>query len=404
MPTVAYGARTPDLVYVGDPLTFATTTYYWRIKFWSNTNIEGAWSSYATFGTHNSKVYQDNHYTYDANGNITKIVDSSDTKSAKTVNYTYDDLNRLTGATATNVASGTSTYTHTFTYDAIGNLTNKSDLGNYSYAGTNNANPHAATTINSVTNTYDNNGNLTSDGTKTITWNYKNQLIQSVGTIPHTTGAFPAQITADQTVTVSWSNLSNPSTTTWIGLYTSTETSHANYISWKYLGDCSTTIGPTAPASGSCIFTVANTGEYNFRLYSSSAVSVPSSTSNIVTVSSSTPTITMSAFPAQIISANDIVTVYWSSLSNPSTTTWIGLYTSTETSHANYISWKYLGDCSTTIGPTAPASGSCIFTVANTGEYNFRLYSSSAVSIPSSTSNILTVSSSTPTIGSKGNM
>src|SRR3989339_48561 len=91
-----------------------------------------------------------------------------------TVNYTYDDLNRLTGATATNVAAGTSTYSHTFTYDSIGNLTNKSDLGSYSYAGTNNANPHAATTINSVTNTYDDNGNLTADGTRTVTWNYRN--------------------------------------------------------------------------------------------------------------------------------------------------------------------------------------------------------------------------------------
>lgn len=174
MSTTVYGARIPDIIYAGDPLTFATNTYYWRIKFWDNANTEAGWSDVSNFGTYNSKVYQDNHYTYDANGNITKIIDSSDTKSSKTVNYTYDDLNRLTGATATSVAGGTSTYTHTFAYDSIGNFTNKSDIGNYSYSGTGNANPHAATTINSVTNTYDNNGNLTADGTRTLTWNYRN--------------------------------------------------------------------------------------------------------------------------------------------------------------------------------------------------------------------------------------
>lgn len=174
MPDVDEGNRSWDIVYAGDPLTYATTTYYWRIKFWDHSNFEGDWGDVATFGTYNSKVYQDNHYIYDANGNITQIVDSSDTDSAKTVVYTYDDLNRLLSATATNVASGQSTYSQTYTYSNIGNITNKSDIGNYSYSGTGNANPHAATTINSVTNTYDNNGNLTADGTRTLTWNYRN--------------------------------------------------------------------------------------------------------------------------------------------------------------------------------------------------------------------------------------
>ena len=45
-------------------------------------------------------------YTYDANGNITKIVDSSDNGAAGTVNYTYDSLNRLISASSSNMASG----------------------------------------------------------------------------------------------------------------------------------------------------------------------------------------------------------------------------------------------------------------------------------------------------------
>lgn len=122
---------------------------------------------------------QDLNYTYDNVNNITQIVDASNTSGSKTVAYVYDDLNRLTSATATNVASGQSTYTHTYAYDALGNITS-GPIGSYTYAGTNYANPHAATSINGVTFSYDNSGNLTGNGTLTNTWNYKDQLTQAV--------------------------------------------------------------------------------------------------------------------------------------------------------------------------------------------------------------------------------
>jgi len=128
-------------------------------------------------------------YTYDADNNITKIVDSSNTDASKTVNYTYDDLNRMLTATATAVASGQSTYTHTFVYNAIGDITS-GPVGTYVYngsTGTNYANPHAATSINAVTNTYDKDGNVLTDGILTNTWNYKDQLSTSTnGTFTRT--------------------------------------------------------------------------------------------------------------------------------------------------------------------------------------------------------------------------
>lgn len=124
--------------------------------------------------------FQDINYTYDANGNITQIVDSSDTNSSKTVAYTYDDLNRLLSATATNVASGQSTYTHTYAYNAIGNITS-GPLGTYTYSGSGYYNPHALTSIGSTNYTYDNSGNmLTETSGLSNTWNYKNQLIEAV--------------------------------------------------------------------------------------------------------------------------------------------------------------------------------------------------------------------------------
>jgi RHS repeat-associated protein len=122
-------------------------------------------------------------YTYDALGNVTRIVDASATSSAKTVDYGYDDLSRLTSATATNVASGQSTYSQTFAYDAIGNLTS-GPAGTYLYAGNQGssyANPHAATSVGGTTLTYDENGNLLTKGSwLTNTWDYQNRLTQSI--------------------------------------------------------------------------------------------------------------------------------------------------------------------------------------------------------------------------------
>jgi RHS repeat-associated protein len=119
-----------------------------------------------------SQHLQDLSYTYDPNGNITKLVDASNTNTAKTVDYVYDDLNRLLSATS----SGTPAYSKSYTYDAIGNILT-GDPGTYTYAGTGFANPHAVTSIGSTNYTYDNNGNVLTQGTKTFAWDYLNRLL-----------------------------------------------------------------------------------------------------------------------------------------------------------------------------------------------------------------------------------
>ena len=130
-----------------------------------------------------SGLIQDLTYTYDAAGNITQIVDASQTDTAATTTYGYDDLNRLTSA-ATSLAS-TSPFSRTYTYDALGNILTKSDQsGSYSYdgdLGVSMANPHAVTAIGSLTFTYDDNGNLLTDSDGlTNTWDYENRLSRSV--------------------------------------------------------------------------------------------------------------------------------------------------------------------------------------------------------------------------------
>jgi len=129
-----------------------------------------------------SVAIQDLNYSYDANGNITKVIDASDMASSKTVDYTYDDLNRLVSAVTSGIATGQQNYTESFVYNAIGNLTSKTSGGVttlYSYSGSGYANPHGATSIGGVTQSYDSAGNLLSDGTWSHSWDYGNRLIQS---------------------------------------------------------------------------------------------------------------------------------------------------------------------------------------------------------------------------------
>lgn len=178
--TTSEGSRIPDITYGGSALT-RETTYYWRIKLWDDNNTEGAWSSTANFfyaisGT--SDVIQDISYTYDAVGNITKITDVSGTQAAKVVLFGYDDLYRLT--TASTTAASSTPFSHTYTYNSIGNISSSTPSGAYVYGETGYTNPQAPTQVGGVNLTYDNNGNLTAYGTDLYTWNYKNHLL-SVG-------------------------------------------------------------------------------------------------------------------------------------------------------------------------------------------------------------------------------
>ncbi len=197
-------------------------------------------SNKTTTITGGSKM-QDLAYTYDANSNITKIVDASNTNSSKTVDYTYDDLNRLLSATATNVASGQSTYTHSYTYSAIGNILTRTDVaGTYMYGGTGHANPHAVTSIGAVNYTYDNNGNmLTETSGLSNSWDYNNRLTQAIK------GGVTSTYTYDhsgQRV-----KLSNGTTTTY-------------YPSGFYNTDGTTIIKHITTPSGESVATVKGTG------------------------------------------------------------------------------------------------------------------------------------------------
>ena len=131
-------------------------------------------------------------YSWDTIGRLTA---RSDTFEGYTENFCYDNLNRLTHyAIGTSCTSAGSGYTaKTVAYDALGDITSKSDVGTYSYpaSGASSVQPHAVSsitgTVNGVVNptfTYDANGNMTAGDGRSVTWTSFNMpLTVTEGTI-----------------------------------------------------------------------------------------------------------------------------------------------------------------------------------------------------------------------------
>ena len=117
---------------------------------------------------------QDLAYTFDNVGNILSITDGV---NASSQTFEYDDLYRLTQADGVG-------WGRQYSYDSVGNITHKSDVGDYTY-GESGAGPHAVTTAGPNTYTYDTNGNMMSGAGRTMAYDYENRLT-SVETITHT--------------------------------------------------------------------------------------------------------------------------------------------------------------------------------------------------------------------------
>jgi YD repeat-containing protein len=112
-------------------------------------------------------------YIYDAAGNIRTITDAID---GETQSFSYDSLNRLVSATATN---GSAPYSETYGYNNLtGNLENK---GGVSLEYNDPLHRHAATNAGGNTYSYDSNGNMVSravnDQTFSLVYDEENRLI-----------------------------------------------------------------------------------------------------------------------------------------------------------------------------------------------------------------------------------
>jgi RHS repeat-associated protein len=94
--------------------------------------------------------------------------------------FTYDALNRITGTTLTDTGTGGQLAQTTYQYDAIGNITFKSDVGTYSYNGIDGG-PHAVTAAGANSYSYDANGNMVGGAGRTILWSSFDKPVSIAG-------------------------------------------------------------------------------------------------------------------------------------------------------------------------------------------------------------------------------
>jgi hypothetical protein len=102
---------------------------------------------------------------------------------------------------------------------------------------------------------------------------------------PVVVSANATTVTAGRPITVSWSGISNPTSTDWIGLYQPGAPA-GSYLDWFYADSC-TKVGSaaTAPASGSCTYTMPTTaGTYQLELYTGPAGGLITTSSSIASV------------------------------------------------------------------------------------------------------------------------
>lgn len=118
-------------------------------------------------GLGNQVNIQNYQFLYDSALRVTDKIDFLKNVKEK---YTYDPLDRLKLVERCPGLINCTNY-QSLSYDSIGNITSKSDIGSYSYTS---LKPHAVTSIsnggNSIPFTYDQKGNMLSKGTNLFTW------------------------------------------------------------------------------------------------------------------------------------------------------------------------------------------------------------------------------------------
>jgi YD repeat-containing protein len=194
----SYSGSSEGVAYSPDPLGRATQvgSYASGVTYFPNNQVAGF-----NFGNGASYVAAQNtrqllsnfsygagstlniseDYSYDNNGNITNVNDL--VNSARTKSFSYDGLNRLTGATASGLYG-----TESYTYDALNNLRTRLTGGDTLTLTYNGNNQLASVLQNGSLLTsygYDNQGNrnsLASGGASTsYSFDAENQLLQVSG-------------------------------------------------------------------------------------------------------------------------------------------------------------------------------------------------------------------------------
>jgi RHS repeat-associated protein len=179
---------------------------------------------------------QNNGYSWDKVGNLTERRDDSLGLVEK---FFYDNLNRLDYSLLNNVTNFDPAY------DAIGNITSKSDVGSYdyttaqgacSYAGLT-SQPHAVRNAGGVSYCYDRNGNMTRRGSDVYNWysyNMPSQLSKGGSTSSFSYGANRARYKQVTTTTAGQNMPAGTETTIYIGSSFEKVTKPGGVVEYKH--------------------------------------------------------------------------------------------------------------------------------------------------------------------------
>ncbi|WP_164755338.1 RHS repeat-associated core domain-containing protein [Mesorhizobium sp. M7A.F.Ca.US.014.04.1.1] len=115
-------------------------------------------------------ILLDDQYARDSLGRITGTTGLT---ASDSWTYGYDNADRLTASSNL----GNTALSESFVYAANDNLTSRTRVaGTYIYPAASAARPHAPTSVGANAMAYDANGNLTSDGSRTLVWDEANRL------------------------------------------------------------------------------------------------------------------------------------------------------------------------------------------------------------------------------------
>lgn len=227
----------------------------------------------------------------------------------------------------------------------------------------------------------------------------------SSDTIP-TVDSFTATIEG-RVITVNYTGISSPTPADWVGIYSpgaaNSDLLQTDWVHIRSTGTCTQDLGNGVP-SGSCSFTVpadVPQGNYEIRLFTYDSYT------QILLKSDNSPAISTLDIPApsqasiSASAADGVVTVNYSGIPAPTTTDWVGIYTSSTDAYNASIALAYVnstGTCPSTVGGDGKASGSCQFNLPSSvlpGTYEIRLYSNNSSTLLASSS--LYVPAPTPT-------
>jgi len=172
-------------------------------------------------------------YTYDAAGMATTVSSPFPNESWS---YQYGGFHRLKLATGAIPAT-----TQEFAYDTPGRMTYNSGIGNYLYPPAGADRFHAPSSVAGASYVYDENGNLTSGGGRTLTWNSDNMpsviTTPAAGTTQFTYGGFGERLKKSSPSAISLYPLGDD--------YEITNGVVTKYISVGGLGVIAKRVGPT---------------------------------------------------------------------------------------------------------------------------------------------------------------